>query len=262
MSSENAPDQGDASTVRKSGGKKPPHECFGCDKEYTRPHKRLEHMRDCCPDKLELCPTCGTGYTNEHGLKLHHSREHDESIAKVDIYCERCGEFYKEVYKCNADSYSVCDDCRPQVKSERMSGENNPRHGTAETVEFDCEYCGEHHVRNQSASSTVFCDVECRDAYLHTQRGEDHPMWNGGKDGYYGPDWPEQRRKALERDNYRCQACGESNEETSIALNAHHIQPYKSFDTDAEANKVDNLVCLCISCHRKWEGLPVKPQLL
>lgn len=265
MSSESAPDQGDASTGRECEGKKPPHQCFGCEKEYTRPHKRLEHMRDCCPDKLESCPTCGTGYTNEQGLKLHHSREHNESIAKVDIYCERCGDFYKTVYESSKDNYTYCEDCRSAAKSERMSGESNPMSGTGELIEYDCKYCGEHneHLQSHSGGRSVFCDIECRNKWLsecHT--GENNSMWNGGKEHYYGPEWQEQRQKALERDNHRCQSCGKDNEDATIALNVHHIQPYKSFDDKEKANELNNLVCLCLSCHNQWEGVPVKPQLL
>lgn len=258
MSSESA--SGKAASGRTSNGKKPPHECFGCDKEYTRPHKRLQHMRKCCPDELEKCPTCGTGYTNEQGVKLHHSREHNESIAKTDIICQRCGEFYKEVYECNADSYSNCDECREQVQRERVSGERNPMHGTGEFVEFDCLNCGEHHRRPARTNTPdVYCDKECRDAH---QTGENNPMYNGGKEHYYGPEWEQQREKALERDNYRCQSCGKSNEQATIALNVHHIQPYKTFDDKKNAHELCNLVCLCISCHNKWEGIPLKPQLL
>jgi len=258
--SENA--SGEASSGRRSNGKKPPHKCFGCDKEYARPHKRLEHMRDCCPEKLDKCPTCGTGYTNEYGVKMHHSRQHGESIAKTDFYCERCGDFYKEIYESEVDEYTHCKDCRPKVKSERMSGKDNPQYGTGETIEFDCEYCGTHRERLQSASSTTFCDVECRNAWMtEVNRGENHPSWNGGKEHYYGPEWPEQREKCLERDDYRCQGCGKHNSEASIALNAHHIKPYKTFDYREEANKVDNLVALCIGCHNDWEGIPVRPTL-
>ena len=265
MSSESAPDQRDASTGRKCEGKKPPHECFDCEKEYTRPHKRLVHMRDCCPDLLETCPTCGVGYTNDYGVKLHHSREHGESIAKVDIYCERCGDFYKEVYESTADHYSVCDDCRPKVKSERVMGEKNPQFGTGETIEFDCKYCGEHKeqpARNNNRG--VFCDGECRNAWLREEHcGENHPWWKGGvSDYYYGPNWEEQREKCLERDNYRCQDCGVSNEDATIALNAHHIVPFREFDERERANRVENLVSLCLSCHGRWEGIPVRPKLL
>ena len=265
MSSENAPRQGDVGTSRKCEGKKPPHECFSCDKEYTRPHKRLVHMRDCCPELLEDCPSCGSGYTNEMGVKVHHARQHGESLSKVDIHCKRCGDFYKRVYQSSEENYSYCEDCRPKVISERVSGENNPMSGTGTMVEYDCRYCGEHHEHLQSyaGGKSVFCDAECRDAWLREHNtGEKNPVWNGGKVGYYGPNWERQRKKTLERDDYRCQSCGIHNDDATIALNAHHIVPFKSFDDREKANRVDNLVSLCLSCHGKWEGLPVRPTLI
>jgi len=251
---------GKASSGRTSNGKKPPHQCFGCEKEYTRPHKRLVHMRDCCSEELSHCPTCNKGYTNYQGVKVHHSREHGESLAKTDIYCERCGDFYKRVYECLEQKYTHCDDCREIVKSERVSGEKNPQHGTGDIVEYECRHCGEHRKELKSSAGVgAFCDKECRDKH---QRGEQHPMWNGGKEGYYGPLWETQREKALERDNYQCQSCGVSDENATIGLNVHHITEYKEFDKDENAHDLDNLVCLCISCHNKWEGIPVKPTLI
>jgi len=260
MSSESAPVQGDARKGRKCEGKKPPHECFGCGKEYTRPHKRLKHMRECCPEMLEKCPTCETGFTNEMGVKVHHARQHGESLSKVDVYCEHCGDFYKRVYKSAEDNYSNCQECRSEVNSERVSGEKNPMHGTGGFVEFDCLNCGKHHRRPARTNTPdVYCDMDCRDAH---QVGENNPVYNGGKEHYYGPKWEQQRQKALERDNYRCQSCGKSNEKASIALNVHHIKPYKTFEDKEKAHRLNNLVCLCLSCHSRWEGIPLKPQLL
>ena len=47
------------------------------------------------------------------------------------------------------------------------------------------------------------------------------------------------RQAVLERDNGRCQRCG------NIAVDEHHIL-YKSLGGD---EKEENLICLCRSCH-------------
>jgi hypothetical protein len=80
---------------------------------------------------------------------------------------------------------------------------------------------------------------------------------------YYGSEWPEQRRKALERDGWECQDCGmtdeEHREQDSDGLHIHHITPFREFECREEANQLDNLVTLCRFCHsdREREGCGV-----
>lgn len=89
--------------------------------------------------------------------------------------------------------------------------------------------------------------------------GEDHWSWNGGTESvYYGANWTEQRDAARERDGHECQICGHAGD--GRALDVHHIQPLRSFDTPEAANALDNLITLCRPCHRRWEGIPLRPQ--
>lgn len=74
----------------------------------------------------------------------------------------------------------------------------------------------------------------------------------------YGPSWAAQRQAALTRDGRRCQRCGLSQEESP--LHVHHIRPFREFgyqrgvnDHDLLANRLDNLIALCPSCHRAAE---------
>jgi DEAD/DEAH box helicase domain-containing protein len=74
----------------------------------------------------------------------------------------------------------------------------------------------------------------------------------------YGPNWRQQREKALERDGYRCRMCGASGDE--ITLHVHHKRPFREFsyvkgvnENYLDANKLENLVTLCPSCHRQAE---------
>jgi hypothetical protein len=97
--------------------------------------------------------------------------------------------------------------------------------------------------------------------------GEDHPSWKGGYEHYYGPSWPSQRRKVLERDGYKCVSCGMTHDEHlkkyGAGLEVHHRQPFREFGLERheEANQLDNLVTLCKSHHKQWEHLPVQPEL-
>jgi DEAD/DEAH box helicase domain-containing protein len=65
----------------------------------------------------------------------------------------------------------------------------------------------------------------------------------------YGPNWPVQRQRTLERDRYTCQTCGAINS----PLHVHHKTPFRSFESYLQANRLDNLITLCSSCHRRAE---------
>ncbi|MFC6825664.1 homing endonuclease associated repeat-containing protein [Halopelagius fulvigenes] len=86
----------------------------------------------------------------------------------------------------------------------------------------------------------------------------------------YGPNWQTRRERVLARDDHTCQACGLDSEKSrdryGKGLNVHHITPRNKFVEDGElnheqANRMENLVTLCISCHRTWEGIPLRPTL-
>lgn len=83
--------------------------------------------------------------------------------------------------------------------------------------------------------------------------GENNPAWRGGYEPYYGPNWKEQRRKALERDGFKCMNCGRTQEENGKELDVHHIIPFRVFGRKRykEANDLSNLIALCMKCHRK-----------
>ena len=75
----------------------------------------------------------------------------------------------------------------------------------------------------------------------------------------YGPNWPQQRQLALERDGRRCRTCGARAEE--FLLHVHHVRPFREYgyvpgrnENYRQANQIDNLVTLCPSCHRRAEA--------
>jgi 5-methylcytosine-specific restriction endonuclease McrA len=80
--------------------------------------------------------------------------------------------------------------------------------------------------------------------------GPKNPFWRGGYEPYYGPNWFEQREKALKRDNYTCQKCGARGDDV------HHIIPFRKFGLAnyLKANELSNLITLCKSCHGKENG--------
>jgi DEAD/DEAH box helicase domain-containing protein len=75
----------------------------------------------------------------------------------------------------------------------------------------------------------------------------------------YGPNWQTQRKLVLERDGYRCRTCGATADE--FLLHIHHVRPFREYgyipgqnEHYQIANRLDNLVTLCASCHRRAEA--------
>ena len=77
--------------------------------------------------------------------------------------------------------------------------------------------------------------------------------------GDRGPNWDQQRTLARARDGYRCQHCN-APEHPKRGHDVHHIQPFRTFgylrgknEQYLEANRMENLVTLCRSCHQRVE---------
>ncbi|GAB4462450.1 MAG: hypothetical protein Kow0070_21460 [Anaerolineales bacterium] len=68
----------------------------------------------------------------------------------------------------------------------------------------------------------------------------------------YGPGWGKIRERVRARDGYKCQVCGTP--ETTRQHDVHHKIPFRAFASREEANRLENLVTLCPSCHKKAEA--------
>lgn len=183
------------------------------------------------------------------------------------VECDWCGSKFERVPS-HATGHNFCsNDCHSKWQSENIVGENHPS-WKGGLIEEDCAYCGNELERQRSEVEKferLFCDKKCYGQWKSENVvEEDHPNWKGGYDRYYGPNWGEQRQKALERDGYTCQRCGMRSathkEEKGKELNIHHITPAREFDDYEKQNNLDNLITLCSSCHRKLEGLPIDRQ--
>ena len=76
----------------------------------------------------------------------------------------------------------------------------------------------------------------------------------------YGPNWQEQRQRVRARDHYRCTQCG-THEPAGRQHDVHHLVPFRTFGYVAgfnehyrEANRLENLVLVCRTCHRRLES--------
>lgn len=180
---------------------------------------------------------------------------------RVEIVCEWCGGT-DDVKHAKKESTSFCSPgCANEWKSDAYSGAGNPY--DYNDIEITCEECGTV-VPDPHSPDQRFCQPSCMHAWRGRKySGENHPRWNPDYDeetdnrSYRGPNWDEQREKALERDDHTCQECG-----TGEHLQVHHITPWDSFDdvNYKEANRVENLLALCTSCHMKirWGSISVQ----
>ena len=75
-------------------------------------------------------------------------------------------------------------------------------------------------------------------------------MWTNDPNNY-GPGWAKTRDRVRARDKYTCQVCGAV--ETNRQHDVHHKVPFRAFPSFVEANRLENLITLCPSCHHKAE---------
>ena len=75
----------------------------------------------------------------------------------------------------------------------------------------------------------------------------------------YGPNWQTQRAAVRARNHYRCSVCGAA-EPPGREHDVHHKIPFRTFgyvpgvnDFYLQANRLENLMLLCRTCHRRVE---------
>jgi len=74
---------------------------------------------------------------------------------------------------------------------------------------------------------------------------ENHPNWKGGEiTRRVGHEWKLIRKEVLIKYDFQCLHCGQTE-----SLDIHHKIPYRI----VKEHKIDNLIPLCKSCHKKEE---------
>ena len=222
------------------------------------------------------CEVCGKLFPTVHGASVHRATAHeDEEVEAVMLEelrelaeelgrtpyakeMEEDGPFSTNTYQNRFGSWNAALELAGLEPNRVWGG-----------VEVKCWYCGERFRKKYSHAQLHdqhFCDAGCMGEWESEHYcGEDNPRWAGGYDDYYGETWEAARRAAIKSDDSRCQACGRTREahreefNTDIAF--HHIQPIRTFEDPNEANSLDNLVTLCCRCHKRWEGVPIRPSL-
>lgn len=195
---------------------------------------------------------------------------------RVKVECTVCGEERQRLKSQIAQTRNVfcSQDCLHTWRSTEFTGESHP---LTERVEVECEWCGNPKEVVPAVAKTRehhFCNYDCMGQWRSENRsGENASAWKGGKQKYYGPNWLTKREQAVERDDYQCQHCGctekEHFEKYGRQLSVHHWKTVSEFYEEAngdlpdfeQVNALNNLITLCIACHREIESMPITPQV-
>jgi len=186
----------------------------------------------------------------------------------IDCICKYCGKHFDKRWGKTRTTNEFCsNDCMRKYRVQNklqycvicgqaffpFSYEKTIDSIIVDTTIVTCsDKCkAEFHKRNEEVR---------RDRISAAFTGNKHPNWQGGRNRYRGENWTRQRRLARIRDKCSCQRCGMSKKEIKRKFGSlpevHHIKPYREFDNNWElANRLENLVCLCSSCHQltEWE---------
>jgi len=234
-------------------------ECSYCQSEITKSPGRIKKSKN-----FFCNSTCkGSWMSNQKGKNTPRWKGENNAI------CYTCKKPYKErPSKIARNKKTFCSNkcyknALPQIAHERSNSINARK--SKPKVRVICEQCGKelwwHPSRLKQAYKHKFCSYDCRSAWrTENTSGKNSWAWKGGYRSYYGPNWNQQRKKARLRDKNTCQHCGITSLEINRELDVHHIKPFNSFsylpgvnDNYKKANRLDNLISLCPSCHGKVE---------
>lgn len=200
------------------------------------------------------CISCDKTFSSEHGMKIHHTKVHGESLSGVNESCYTCDDEIRvsKTRDKRYDKHFCSDECRGMWISNTNTGHAHPNYNSIERV---CSNCGDTQLvqkwRDERVEN-IFCNKKCYGRWMESNfLGSNNPNYSGGYNDY-GGDWTKISRAVRSRDKC-CQRCGLSNEECveeySMQLHVHHIKPFKSFNDTETANKLSNLKSYCPSCH-------------
>lgn len=209
------------------------------------------------------CPTCKKELNTEHGVKIHHQKIHDESLALEKYECEWCGKTFQRHKSKTKDSANIfCSDkCEGKRRTHKWSSNQQPNWSGGKD-EYHCQNCNKtvlKYEQNVKDSNNIFCSYECHGQWIsENKNGKDHWHYRGSEPVQYGQKWQRIRVEAIQRDNEQCQDCGLTRDEHynkyDRDLEVHHLTPIRTFDDTEQANQLSNLITVCKSCHIKREA--------
>lgn len=225
------------------GSRLPNHTCEQCGERF-----HSEYQKKYCSEE---CLRAAVSFAGSDNPNYRGGKETTECVL-----CGRKFEFYPSEKK-----GLFCPDCVQNADWRTLPdivGESNPN-WIGGKRELECAVCGTT-VRRYPSDATgevCVCSEDCRRKWLSDSfTGEGHPNWKGGDNGAYGKGCNAVRRAALERDDHECVVCGKTKEDVGRNPDVHHIVPVRWFVESedherADAHRLENVVTLCVRCHRK-----------
>ena len=261
-------------------------QCPTCDRQFGSMRGLRVHHTTFHDIKLPnaTCKLCGMHFhtNNKHvycssecrELGYSQEGENNNNFGKEKIElgeCETCGVEFEYYPSDKLGLY--CSDC---VKNTNWREVPKPLKGEDShwwkggKRELTCHHCEITFTRHPSKiqSDQVFCSKDCHSAWLSRAfEGDGHPNWKGGVHQEYNRGWYRSKTDTLERDGNTCVVCGITAEEFGRNLDVHHIIPVRLFmasdDHDsADAHFPENLITLCVTCHRRADHGRIPPRVL
>lgn len=162
------------------------------------------------------------------------------------------GDYYTEARQKIAVEKIKSLSQEPAAGGEKTFGEINIRSQVTgfKKINFDTGEVISNHELNMPETQLITTGawLAIDDAVIDQLR--ELQLWNADRN-YYGANWNQQRLSVLERDAYTCQVCGRTDKGPN--LHVHHKIPFKQFSSYLEANRTENLITLCSSCHQRAE---------
>lgn len=231
---------------QRKAGNNVDKECVDCGSVFNTPcsqEKRVTRCPSCISKKFtgmveKICDICGSSFEvkpyRKHiakycSNKCRHKAPVPSRKKLNKIECEFCKKLFQPI----ASKIRFCSKECVNKSIEKF---------------FVCQNCGILFRRMPATMKPepMFCGVPCRAEYLS---GANHHGYKGGRylnrNSFNITEWKNKIRPSiLERDGYSCKRCN-ANQETTI-IHVHHIIPWSL----TEDNSQENLISLCISCHK------------
>lgn len=200
---------------------------------------------------IRKCSICSTPLKNSQKKYCSWKCNNKSKVTSFSATCSQCGKKTTKIGSKSKNKYFFCNsECQKKFQKK----ENHPNWTR---ITKPCTHCSKPITKARSQfSKRPFCTHACYSGWLSINlKGDKAPNWKGGIRSAYGDSWKLQRRLARKRDKYICQHCGVSEKKLGQKLDVHHKVPFRKFGKvrHLEANHLDNLICLCKSCHQRLE---------